>query len=138
MLPVGFTRYPWWRRWFGQRSERAAAKFLRKQGFRILARNLDDRQGEIDLLALDGTTLVVVEVRSSVSKTFNELAATVDAAKQKKLTDATLRFIQRRRLWNVGFRFDIVAIRWPEEARYPEIQHYRAAFQMVGKFQMHS
>ena len=39
---------------------------------------MDDRLGEIDLLALDGQTLVVVEVRSSETKTFDELAATVN------------------------------------------------------------
>jgi putative endonuclease len=138
MLPVGFTRYPWWRRWFGQRSERAAARYLRKQKFRILARNIEDRLGEIDLLALDGTTVVVVEVRSSESKTFDALALSVDAVKQKKLTDATLRFIQRRKLFNVGFRFDIIAIRWPVEAKKPELRHYRNAFEMVGKYQFWS
>lgn len=138
MLPEGFARYPWWRRWFGRRSERAAARYLRRQRFRILARNLDDRLGEIDLLALDGNTVVVVEVRSSETRTFAELAATVDRAKQKRLSDATLRFIQRRHLWNVGFRFDIIALRWPPDAKTPDIMHYRGAFQMVGKYQFHS
>jgi putative endonuclease len=62
--PAEFGRWSFWRRWFGQRSERAAAKFLRKLGYRILAANVADTEGEIDLLALDGGTLVVVEVRS--------------------------------------------------------------------------
>ena len=61
MLPTGFARFPVWRRWFGQRSERAAAKYLRRQRFRILGRNIEDRLGEIDLLALDSQTLVVVD-----------------------------------------------------------------------------
>ena len=138
MLPPGFTRYPWWRRWFGRRSERAAAKFLRRQKFRILGQNLEDRLGEIDLLALDGTTLVIVEVRSSETKTFDELALSVDIAKQKKLTDAALRFVQRRKLWGVGVRFDVVAIRWPAGDREPAVRHYRHAFQAVGQYQFHS
>ena len=137
MLPAGFSRIPLWRRWFGQRSERQAARFLRKQGFRILAHNVDDRLGEIDLLALDGHTLVVVEVRSSESRTFNELAASVNLEKQKRLTNATLRFLQRRKLRNVGIRFDVLTIRWPAKTKEPEIQHYRQAFQAVGKHQMH-
>ena len=137
MVP-GFSRYPIWRRWFGRRSERAAARFLRKLGWRILGVNIDDQRGEIDLLALDGQTLVVVEVRSSETKLFDELATSVDHEKQKRLTQATLRMIQRRKLWNVGFRFDIIAIRWPPQVRQPDIRHYRHAFQMVGKFQFHS
>jgi len=138
MLPAGFTRFPVWRRWFGQRSERFVAKYLRRNGCRILGRNVDDRLGEIDLLALDGQTIVVVEVRSSETKTFDELAATVNHDKQRRLTDATLRFIQRRRLWNVGVRFDVIALRWPPGAREPEVRHYRHAFQSVGKYQFHS
>ena len=117
MLPAGFARFPVWRRWFGLRSERAAAKYLRRHGFRILGRNVDDRLGEIDLLALDGKSVVVVEVRSSESKTFDELAATVNLEKQRRITDATLRFVQRRKLWNVGVRFDVIALRWPPGAR---------------------
>ena len=138
MLPAGFTRMPIWRRWFGRRAERFAAKYLRRQGCRILGRNVDDRLGEIDLLALDGQTIVVVEVRSSETKTFDELAATVNYEKQRRLTDATPRFVQRRKLWNVGVRFDVIALRWPPGAREPEVRHYRHAFQSVGKYQFHS
>ena len=138
MLPTGFARFPVWRRWFGRRSERAAAKYLRRQHFRILGRNVDDRLGEIDLLALDDKTLVVVEVRSSETKTFDELATTVDRLKQKRLTDAILRYLQKRRMWHVGVRFDVLALRWPPGAREPEVRHYRHAFQSVGKYQFHS
>ncbi len=138
MLPAGFSRFPVWRRWFGRRSERAAAKYLRRQGFRILGRNVDDRIGEIDLLVLDGRTLVVVEVRSSESRSFDELSATVNLEKQRRLTDAALRFVQRRRLLGIGVRFDVVALRWPPGAREPEVRHYRQAFQSVGRYQFHS
>lgn len=138
MLPAGFTRFPVWRRWFGRRAERFAAKYLRRQGCRVLGRNVDDRLGEIDLLALDGQTIVVVEVRSSETKTFDELGRTVGHDKQRRLTDATLRFIQRRKLWNVGVRFDVIALRWPPGAREPEVRHYRHAFQSVGRYQFHS
>jgi putative endonuclease len=138
MLPPGFARFPVWRRWFGRRSERAAAKYLRRQRMRILGRNMEDRLGEIDLLALDGQTLVVVEVRSSETKTFDDLAMTVDLAKQKRLTNAILRFLQKRRMWNIGVRFDVLALRWPPSAREPEVRHYRHAFQSVGKYQFHS
>src|SRR3954471_23159707 len=138
MLPAGFTRMPIWRRWFGRRAERAAAKYLRRQGCRILGRNIDDRLGEIDLLALDGPTLVVVEVRSSEQKSFEELAATVNSEKQRRLTEAVLRFVVRKRLQDVSVRFDVLALRWPADAREPEVRHYRHASESVGKFQFHS
>ena len=134
----GFTRWPWWRKWFGSRSERTAARFLRKLGYRILASNLSDQLGEIDLLALDGETIVVVEVRSSESKDFETLALTVDGEKQRRLTNATLRFLQRRKLLNVAVRFDVLAICWPPEECKPAIRHYVNAFEATGRFQMYS
>ena len=36
---LSLTTHPWWRRWFGSRSERSAAGFLKALGYRILARN---------------------------------------------------------------------------------------------------
>lgn len=133
-----FTRFPWWRKWFGLRSERTAARFLRRLGYRILAHNVADSRGEIDLLALDGPTIVVVEVRSSEGSDLERLAASVDAEKQRRLTNATLRFLQRRRLRNVPVRFDILVIGWPPGQRQPLIRHYPNAFQATGRFQMHS
>ena len=52
----GFSRWRWWKRWFGRRSEKAAARYLRKLGYRLLATNVSDRDGELDILALDGET----------------------------------------------------------------------------------
>ncbi len=133
-----FTRWPWWRKWFGQRSERVAARFLRRLGYRILARNLADQRGEIDLLALDNMTLVVIEVRSTESSELQTVANSVNAAKQRRISNATLRFLKRRRLLNIAVRFDVLVIRWPAGQREPEIRHYRNAFQSTGRFQMHS
>mgnify|MGYP001199894508 CR=1 FL=1 len=133
-----FTRWPWWRKWFGFRSERAAARTLRKLGYRILACNLADSRGEIDLLALDRETIVIVEVRSSETKDFDTLAASVDAGKQKRLTNAALRFLQRRKLLNVAVRFDVLAICWPPEESKPRVRHYVNAFEATGRFQMYS
>jgi len=137
-----FTRWPWWRRWFGRRSERAAAKYLRSLGLRILAANVTDPAGELDLLALDGDTLVVVEVRSTASDRENALeqtAASVDLRKQRKITGATLRFLAARKLLGkIAVRFDVLAMSWPAHSREPTLKHIRHAFEATGKFQMFS
>jgi putative endonuclease len=134
-VAAGFSRWPWVRRWFGRRSERAAGRYLRKLGYRIVAANWDDRLGEIDLLAVDGRTVVVVEVRSSETTALHDLAATVDAAKQRRLTDAAVRFLQSKRLLGTAVRFDVLAVRWPPDADTPEFLHLKDAFPAVGKFQ---
>lgn len=137
MEPGRFARYPWWRRWFGRRSERAAAAYLRKSGFRILAANLDDRLGEIDLLALEGETLVVIEVRSTESDDLLRVMQTVDHVKQKKLTDAVGRYLSRKRLLGkIAVRFDVIALSWPPTAKTPTLEHVREAFPAVGRFRM--
>jgi putative endonuclease len=141
-LSAGFTHWPWWRRWFGQRSERSAAKFLRRLGYRVLAANVSDPAGELDLLALDEQTLVVVEVRSTASDlpdSLEKTAASVDLRKQRKITGATLRFLSARKLLGkVAVRFDVLVVCWPERAREPTIKHIPHAFEAVGSFQFFS
>ncbi|HEV3383471.1 MAG TPA: YraN family protein [Gemmata sp.] len=136
----GFTHWPWWRRWFGRRSEKSAARFLRSLGYRVLAANVSDPAGELDLLALDRETLVVVEVRSTASDRPNAIeqtAASVDLRKQRKITGATLRFLNTRKLLGkIAVRFDVLVLSWPAHSSEPVIRHIPHAFEAVGKFQM--
>jgi putative endonuclease len=129
---------PWWRRWFGTRSERAAARFLRRLGYRILARNYSCPHGELDLIALDGRCLVFTEVRSTGSDDTERPAASVDDAKQRRLTRLALYYLQEHHLLDLAARFDVLALSWPDGQREPHIVHYRQAFEAVGRFQMYS
>jgi putative endonuclease len=90
--PIVFslTTHPWWRRWFGSRSERTAGQFLRKLGYRILEHNFSCDLGEIDILALDGNCVVFVEVRSTEGTDIQQPALSVDAKKQQRLTRLAL------------------------------------------------
>lgn len=54
----------WLRGLLGQKGERRAASFLSKKGMKVLARGVANPFGEIDLVALDGNTIVFVEVRT--------------------------------------------------------------------------
>jgi putative endonuclease len=135
----GFSRWQWWKRWFGKRSEKAAARFLRDLGYRLLASNVSDRDGELDLLALDGEMLVIVEVRSTSSDrpdAIGQTAASVDLRKQRQITEATSRFLARRRmLGKIAVRYDVLVLAWPEHAREPTFRHIPHAFESVGRFQ---
>jgi len=132
------ARKPWWRRWFGTRAERAAARYLRRQGCRILTRNYTCPLGELDVVALDGDCIVFVEVRSTGTADATRPAESVDAAKQRRLTDLALHYLQQRRLLGHSARFDVLAVSWPADRREPLITHYRHAFEAVGRFQMYS
>ena len=137
MSPPSPTR-PWYRRWFGSRSERAAAQFLSRLGYRILARNWSCPLGELDIVALNEECLVFVEVRSTEREQPERPAASVDAAKQRRLTNLALRFLQQHRLLDRPTRFDVLIVSWPANQRGPEVVHYQNAFPAVGRFQMYS
>ena len=132
------SKAPWWRRWFGTRSERAAARFLRRQGFRILARNLHSSLGELDLVALDRDCIVFVEVRSTGRPDVEGPEVSIDTAKQRRLTGLALQYLQRNRLLGRAARFDVVVLSWPEGHRSPTVVHHRSAFQAIGRFQLDS
>jgi putative endonuclease len=108
----------------------------------MLAANVSDPAGELDLLAIDRETLVVVEVRSTASDSPHALentAASVDLRKQRKITGATLRFLSSRKLLGkIAVRFDVLVLSWPAHAGEPVIRHIPHAFEAVGKFQMFS
>ncbi len=129
---------PWWRRWFGTRAERAAARFLQRLGYRVLRRNYRCPAGELDLIALDGRTLVFVEVRSTGGADATAAAASVDAAKQQRLTRLALHFLQAHRLLGRPARFDVLTVHWPDGQRQPAIEHFANAFEAVGRFQLFS
>lgn len=137
-----FARWPWWRRWLGRRAERAAARFLRSLGYRVLAANTTAAGHELDLLALDGPMLVVVEVRSTAADTpeaLEQTAATVDQRKQQRLTRATLGYLAARGLLGrISVRFDVLVLGWPPQARQPTVRHLRDAFAAAGRYQFFS
>ncbi len=95
----------------GQAAEDAAVEFLESQGVMVLHRNLRFRLGEIDVVARQGDTLLIVEVRKRSSERFGGAAASVDFRKQAKLRRATALLLQQRRdLAGLQMRFDVVAV----------------------------
>jgi putative endonuclease len=122
-----------WNRWLGDRGERAAARYLRRKGMRVIVRGYRTRLGEIDLIARDGDTLVFVEVKS---RRQGVPAEAVTPEKQRRITLAALHFLRKHGLLDVRSRFDIVAIVWPDERGEPRIAHIPDAFEAVGWGQM--
>jgi putative endonuclease len=72
----------------GAQAEALAARHLSARGLAIVARNVRNRFGEIDLVARDGDTLVFVEVRLRRSAAFGGAAASITAAKRARLRRA--------------------------------------------------
>jgi putative endonuclease len=137
----------WLREWFGRirsiaplgpRGERAAAEFLEKLGYRIIERGRRFRFGEIDLVAIDGETIVFVEVKTRRRDDRGDPAEAVDRRKQERLTRSALAYLKRRRLLGRRTRFDVVSIVWRDDAAPPRISHIRGAFEAAGPRGMYS
>ena len=112
----------------GRDSEQLARQFLEQQGYRIEAANVRFRLGELDLVAIHGGILCIVEVRSRSSARFGPAAASILSGKRQRLIRAAQCYLQRHRPpWPGNVRFDVVAIDYPA-AGDPAIQLIPSAF----------
>jgi len=133
----------WFRRWwsrsadtFGDRGEHAAERFLVKLGYRIVARQHRNAGGELDLVAIDGGTVVFIEVKSRSNEDRGQPVDAITPDKQRRLTRAALVFLKQRQWLERRCRFDVIAIVWSEDTAEPQITHYKHAFEAVGRGQM--
>lgn len=126
------------RRILGDRGERAAIRFLKKQGFRILERQHRNVFGEIDIVALDKEHIVFIEVKTRTTDQLGQPFEAVDRGKQQKLTRTALGWLKKKRRLNQSARFDVISILWADSAAEPQIQHFRHAFEAVGDGQLFS
>jgi putative endonuclease len=91
---------------------------------RILARNVRSPVGEVDLVALDGETVVFVEVKSWSVYPITELAYGINVKKQRRIVETAKYFLGSHREYRgMAVRFDVIFI-GPEG-----ITHFASAFQ---------
>ncbi|MFZ1889915.1 MAG: YraN family protein [Candidatus Binataceae bacterium] len=111
---------------FGRRGEQIAERHLRRLGYRIVARNYRAAGAEIDIVAMDGETIVFVEVKRRTGTVAGTPEESVDLAKQEQIRRAAERFVAHYRAAERDARFDVVAI--VEGGRSRRLQHLKDAF----------
>jgi len=116
-------------RTLGERGEREACRYLQRLGYIIVARTTRFRRGELDIVAVDGRTVVFVEVKTRRSTDPGDALEAVTPEKQRRLTRAALLFLKRHRLLEHSARFDVLAVTWNDPGKPPEIQHIQNAFE---------
>lgn len=95
----------------GRAAEDAAAEFLGAQGYRVLLRNLRLGRTELDVVARDGATLAIVEVRYRASRAFGGAAASIGPAKQRHVVHAARLLLAREPAFaRLPVRFDVVEV----------------------------
>jgi putative endonuclease len=120
--------WPWVRpRTFGQRGEDLATRFLRRQGYKILGRNVTLGRYELDIIAQKDDTVAFVEVKTRRSDDMADPEENVGYEKQRHIRNAAHRYIDQRNDPTLYYRFDIIAVLLPDEGQ-ADIRHIVDAF----------
>jgi putative endonuclease len=115
----------------GARGEKAAAKYLRRHGYKVLLRGFRSRSGEIDIVCRHKDWLVFVEVKTRESEQFGAPSEAVDERKQRHITKVALDYLRQLDNPPIKFRFDIVEVLMRNDARKPdEVRLIQNAFDL--------
>ena len=98
------------KRKIGDHYEGVAARYLVSHGVKILARNVYNRGGEIDLIGQDGKTLVFFEVRYRRAGSLVGAAESITWRKQQRVLQAARYYLHRHQMNNINSRIDVIAI----------------------------
>ena len=110
---------------FGKYGENVAVDALRHAGFELVDRNWRCREGEVDVLARDGSTLVVCEVKTRAGVAYGSPLEAVTPAKVKRLRRLGLRWLDEHQpSWVRNVRVDVVGVLCPPGG-VPTIEHVR-------------
>lgn len=111
----------------GDRGEDAAAAFLERNGFTIVERNWRCPAGEVDIVALDGDTLVLCEVKTRKTPAKGTPDEAVTPAKQRRYARLAAAYLLHTGSVDVAVRFDVISILVvaPDRAL---LRHHRGAF----------
>lgn len=110
----------------GSVAEDIAEKYLRQKGYRIITRNWYFGHLELDIIAVDGDELVIVEVKSRFGEEFAYPTDAISSKKMRQTIEAADNWIQQTE-WNGDTRFDLITIVFCNENNY-ELEHFEDAF----------
>lgn len=111
---------------FGKHCEFMARTYLEQQGYLILETNWRSGHREIDIIAKDGETLVIVEVKARKNEDFANAEDAVGEKKMRNLTKAAHNYILIKEL-NCETRFDVITLILDNNGEY-ELNHIKDAF----------
>lgn len=106
----------------GAKGEKAAAKYLKREGYKILSRNYKTPFGEVDIIAQKGDVIAFVEVKLRTSDTFGTPSEAVNARRMQRYTNAARCYFSGREI-NCTVRFDII------EVEGKKLNHIVSAFE---------
>jgi putative endonuclease len=98
----------------GNAGEERAARYLEKEGYRILRRNYRTRRAELDIIAQKGDIVAVVEVKTLPAGSPEDIGRLIDARKRKRIMGAAQFFLLGNPEYGAfHIRFDVIIIDMP-------------------------
>jgi putative endonuclease len=119
----------------GKKGEDKAAAFLKRRGYRVLARNYRVPSGEIDLIVQKGEVLVFVEVKSRRGRQKGSPLESVSPQKVFRVSSAAAAYLSEQHIHQRDCRFDIITL-GPDKniLGFLKIRHFPNAFEASGHF----
>ena len=108
----------------GQQGEQLAAAFLTEAGLAVLSRNWRCSHGEIDIVALDGRTLVVCEVKTRSGVRFGTPLEAITRQKEQRLRRLAVAWVRAHGLVFDQIRIDVVGVLRASSGEF-SIEHVR-------------
>ena len=107
----------------GKAGEEISCIYLEQIGYRIIERNFNCRQGEIDIIAKDKDEYVFIEVKTRSNIKFGRPKEAVNETKQKHIYKSTKFYLYLHKLNDAFIRFDVIEIYFINE-RY-KLKHLK-------------
>ena len=98
------------RKRLGNVGEEIAARELTRRGYAVRERNWRCPEGELDMVAVQGETLVFVEVRTRRGDRFGTPEESITLAKRAHLIAAAQAYLLAHSLQDHDWRIDVVAV----------------------------
>jgi putative endonuclease len=117
------------RKSLGKQGEEIAASYLKGLKYRVVEKNYRCRCGEIDIVALDGNTLVFIEVKTRRTASYGPPQLAVTPFKQRQISKAALTYLAKNRQTEMNARFDVISIILRNERSV--LDHIKDAFELA-------
>ena len=108
----------------GAWGEEVASQYLEAKGYQILARNWRTQEGELDLVAQDGETIVFVEVKTRTSKEFGWPEESITKTKRQRLQRSAMAYLMDHDLVDILWRIDVIAVDRDRSGCVERLEHY--------------
>lgn len=110
------------RRETGALGEKVAGAFLENNGYEIIEKNYRCAEGEVDIIATQGNTLVFIEVRTKRNRQYGSPEESITLVKSERLRGLAERYMQEQEKTKVNWRIDLVAIEMERGNRVKRIE----------------